>query len=154
MTHPTCTDVAVAVFTRISGLRVWTLVTDPGWNPAVTDTLDAVLRTYQFTDPDYDIAATIMVFRGDRAGRIREGYLIPTPGRCPLCNDRRSITVRCYYGDTGRAAADLIIHTLVNWGEDAAADVGIVERVKPCPACRLVDYLFIADTPAIEADPR
>jgi hypothetical protein len=154
MTHPTPADVALAVFTRISGLWVWTLVPDAGWNPAVTDTLDADLRAHQFIDPDYDIAATIMIFRGDGTGRIREGYLIPTPERCPLCHDRYSITVRCYYGDTARAAANLIMDTLVHWGEDAAAAVGIVDRVKPCPACRLVDYLFTADTAVTEADPR
>jgi hypothetical protein len=152
MTDPSCTSVALAVFTRISGLRVWTLVTDPGWHPAVTDTVDDDLRTHQFTDPDFDIAATIMVFRGDGTGPIREGYLIPIPGRCPLCGDRRSITVRRYYGDTTAAGADLIQHTLIHWGEDAAANVGIIDRIKPCPACCLADYLFTADRPITEPE--
>jgi hypothetical protein len=143
MTHPTRTTV-IAVFTRVSGLRAWTLVTDPGWNPARTDNLDADLRTYQFTDADFDVTATIMMFGVDGTGRIREGYLIPTPGRCPLCDDRRSITVR-HYPDDASATGDLILRTLISWGEDAAARIGMVDQAKPCPACCLADYLLTAD---------
>jgi hypothetical protein len=145
MTDPLPTTAIVAVFSRVSGLRAWNLITDrPDWRPALTDGLDADLAAYQFTDQDFGIAVTIMVFLTDGTRCTAEGYLIPTSGPCPLCLHRHYIDVRVDLGDTAAYAA-ATLHALITEGEDAAKNVGIVDLRKPCPACRPAEYLLAAD---------
>jgi hypothetical protein len=152
MTHPLHTTAVIAVFSRVSGLRAWNLITDrPDWNPALTDGLDADLAAYQFTDQDFGIAVTIMVFLTNGSRCTSEGYLIPTSGPCPLCSDRRHIDVRLDLGDTA-AYAGATLHALLTEGEDAAKNVGIVDLRKPCPACRPAEYLLAADEHVEEVD--
>jgi hypothetical protein len=151
MTDPPRTTAIVVVYSRVSGLRAWHLITDStGWRPALTDGLDADLRSHQFTNQDFGVAVTIMVFLTDGMHCTSEGYLIPTDGPCPLCTDRRHIDVRVHLGDTAAYAAAL--HALLTEGEDAANRVSIVDLRKPCPACRPAEYLLAADEHIPEAD--
>jgi hypothetical protein len=148
MTDPLPTSAVVVVYSRLSGLRAWNLITDRrDWRPALTDGLDADLAAYQFTDPGFGIAVTIMVFLTDGNRCTAEGYLVPTGGACPLCCHRHYIDVRVDLGDTAA-----ILHALITKGEDAAMKVGIVDVRKPCPACRPAEYLLAADEHVREVD--
>jgi hypothetical protein len=151
MTNPAFTNTAVIVWSRTFGFQGSQLIPSPGWNPTLTDGLDADLHTYQFTNDDFGTAVTIMVFLFDDSRCTAEGYLIPADGPCPLCADLRRIFVRVDMRDSAAFATETL-DTLLTDGVDAIKDIGIVEMTKPCPACRTPEHLLAATEHIPEAD--
>lgn len=152
MTEPT-NGTNILVWSHTYSPRAWELIPAEDWNPPVTDNLDASWNDFQFTNDAFGIAVTITVLRFDQNGNSHEGYLIPVDGPCPLCTGTGRILVRVDMRNSAAYAGETL-DALLTKGltADVIANIGVVDMTKPCPACRIPNYLLAADEHLPEVD--